>query len=376
VNAVTVAGLALQDQSATGSRGAPPPLDRLVRLLAPIDLAARKTSRINIVLLSLTWIELVGLADYWSGPDRMMLIFYLIPITLATWYVGHDFGVLAAVLSITTSALADLAAGLPQVRYWNESVGLVSYLVFVSLLSRWRSLLNELDDRVRARTAALEAEVAERVRLQKEMGELTERERRRLGHDLHDSLCQHLTGTALSAQILSAELASAENGAAKHAVKVVELIEAGIDLTRNLARGLFSPDLESTDLTAALEALALSTRERFCVECEFHQDTPQKLKFESAIATQLYRIAQEAVANAAKHARATRIVVELDGDDSDLTLNVFDNGMGFDANTTGVGLGLRMMRNGAESIGAQFSIARHSAGGTLLTCIYRKEQLS
>src|ERR1051325_11295010 len=84
-------------------------------------------SRISVAFLSLIWICLVGLADYWTGYERSMLIFYLIPIALGTWFVGRSCGLFLAALSIGTSVATDIASGIPQVRYWNELVGLSSY---------------------------------------------------------------------------------------------------------------------------------------------------------------------------------------------------------------------------------------------------------
>ena len=338
------------------------------RFLKPANVALENAPRASIAALSIIWIALVGLADYWTGPDVSMLIFYLIPVTLGTWFVGQNFGLFLAILSIATSAVSDLAAGLVQVRYWNEAVGFLSYVIFVSLLSGWRELLNHLENRVRARTAALEEEINQRAALQKEMSELTERERRRLGHDLHDKLCQHLTGTALSAQLLCGQLAANDRAEAQQAEKVVELIEGGIDLTRNLARGLFSPDLDGGSLALALEVLSQSTRERFGIECEFQHDSQLEPNLERSVSTQLYRIAQEAIANAGKHARASRIIVELDTDEEELTLNIFDDGIGFEGETSVNGLGVRMMRHGAESIGATFSIHKNAAAGSVVSC--------
>jgi two-component system sensor histidine kinase UhpB len=83
----------------------------------------------------------------------------------------------------------------------------------------------------------------------------------------------------------------------------------------------------------------------------------------------LYRIAQEAVANAVKHALARRIVVELDAADGELRLNIFDDGVGLrDVNETH-GLGLKMMRHGATLIGADFKVSRQNPAGTIISCI-------
>lgn len=345
------------------------------RALAPLNIALAKGSRLGVVLVSLIWIGLVGLADYWTGYEHSMLIFYLIPITLGTWFVGRNYGLFLAALSIGASIFTDIVSGIPQVRYWNEAVGLSSYAVFVWLLARWRSLLLQLDDRVRLRTSDLQEEILQRKRLEREMTEVTERERRRLGHDLHDSLCQHLTGVALTAQVLQSKLTGKQSDDAAEAGKLVGLIEEGIDLTRSLARGLFSPDLEGSGLAVALEGLAHGTQEKTGVSCEFHHNDEEIVQpCDPAVQTQLYRIAQEAVANGVKHSRATRIVIELDDADEETSLNVFDDGGGFDSATVTNGLGLKMMRHGADLIGAKFSVCARTPAGTTVSCVLTKKQ--
>lgn len=340
------------------------------RTVIPASIAFENASRVSVAVLSLIWIGAVGLADYWTGYEQSMMIFYLIPITLGTWFVGRSFGMFLSGLSIGTSIVTDLASGIPEVRYWNEAVALSSYAIFVWLLARWRAALQQMDERVRLRTADLQEEILERMRLEKEMTEVTERERRRLGHDLHDSLCQHLTGTALAAQVLRSKLASKLSEDAADAGKLVGLIEEGIDLTRSLARGLFSPDLERGGLAVALEGLAHNTQERTGINCEFHYNEDSRLESrDAAVLTQFYRIAQEAVANATKHAHPGRIVIELDAADGEMRLNIFDDGAGLGDTSLTSGLGLKMMRNGAELIGAKFSAARRDPAGTIVSCV-------
>src|SRR6266540_3620253 len=143
----------------------------------------------------------------------------------------------------------------------------ISYGLFAGLLSKLRIVVGELDRRVQERTAALQREVAERQRLDREIAQVADRERRRLGQDLHDRLGQYLTGTALAAQVLKEKLAAKS---APEAEKLVHYIEEGIDLTRNLARGFFSPELEADGLSVALEGLAENISERFAINCIFH----------------------------------------------------------------------------------------------------------
>src|SRR5262249_53824961 len=95
----------------------------------------------------------------------------------------------------------------PFIVVWNAVIAAVSLFVVAGLLARIRNSKRELEDRVRRRTAALTNEINERARLEQELLRISEREQRRIGHDLHDSLCQHLTGTALAGQVLGEKLA-------------------------------------------------------------------------------------------------------------------------------------------------------------------------
>src|SRR5262249_57136029 len=138
--------------------------------------------------------------------------------------------------------------------------------------------------------------------------------------------------------------------------KVVRYIEEGIDLTRNLARGFFSPELEADGLNVALQGLAENVSERFRVPCAFNGDDGVDVG-DAITATQLYHIAQEAVMNAVKHAGASKIDIELARRGKRLTLMVSDDGRGFPEEIPDPpGLGLRLMGHGAGLIGGKCEI--------------------
>src|SRR5256714_1347212 len=310
----------------------------------------------------------LGYFDYATGYEQTFLLFYLVPIALATWFANFLFGFTFSILSVAAWVISDVAAGVPTVGLWNIGMALGSYAVFTGLLSKLRTLLKELDQRVRDRTAALKREMAERERLDQEIAELADRERRRLGQNLHDSLGQHLTGTALAAQVLREKLADRSAAEVGDADKVVRYIEEGIDLTRNLARGFFSPELEADGLNVALRGLAVNISERFGVPCRFAGDDSVDVG-DSTTATQLYHIAQEAVMNAVKHASASKIDIELERNGQKLTLAVSDDGRGFPQRLPEPpGLGLRLMAHGASLIGGKLAIAHNRDGGTIVTC--------
>ncbi|HZR79117.1 MAG TPA: sensor histidine kinase [Chthoniobacterales bacterium] len=310
----------------------------------------------------------LGYVDYLTGYEQTFLLFYLVPIGLGTWFGGYSIGLLFAVFSIAAWIVSDVVAGVPSVGWWNIIMAFGSYAVFTTLLSKLRTLLNELDQRVRDRTAALKREMAERERLDKEINEVADRERRRLGQNLHDSLGQHLTGTALAAQVLRERLAERSASEVGEADKVVRYIEEGIDLTRNLARGFFSPELDADGLTVALRGLAENVTERFHIPCTFAGDEAVDVG-DSATATQLYHIAQEACMNAVKHSGANKIEIDLNRSGENLCLAVSDNGRGFPNKIPEPpGLGLRLMAHGASLIGGKLSVTRSRDGGTLVEC--------
>jgi signal transduction histidine kinase len=333
------------------------------RRFPPFTLSGKR-----LVIVCLLLVGTVGYIDYLTGYERSLALFYLLPISLAAWFGSFVVGSAVVIISVIAWVLSDLAAGIPAVRFWNVGTVSVSYALFASVLSKLRTLMRELDRRVHERTEALQREVAERRRLDREIAQVADRERRRLGQDLHDSLGQHLTGTALAAQVLKEKLAVRAAPEVPEAEKLVDYIEQGIELTRNLARGFFSPELEAEGLIAGLQGLAENIRERFQINCVFDGQESVRVP-DSAVATQLYRIAQEAATNSAKHAAPEQIAIRLATNGPELTLSILDDGVGFpDKLPYPQGLGLRLMRHGAALIGASFDVRRNGGKGTIATC--------
>jgi signal transduction histidine kinase len=317
----------------------------------------------------------VGVADYLSGYQTYWSIFYLVAISFALWNVGPLFALLVSVLSIASWLLGDWAAGVVYpsrfAAIWNALITFGSYVIVIWLLNRLKSLNQTLETRIRERTAALRDEMEKRQGLEKRVTEVAERERQRIGHDLHDTLCQHLTATSLSLQVLSGKLAEASSPQAGDAEASIGLVEEAIDLTRKLAKGLFPLELEGEGLPSALRELCRNTADRYHINCEFDGDS-QTPALDSATATHLYRIAQEAVTNAIKHGHVSHVNIRLSCLSSDLILSVADDGIGLRepiANNRGLGLGIMASRAGM--IGANFAAKNNFEGGTVVTCRLR-----
>ncbi len=330
------------------------------------------SSRAALVVAGLLVLALIGVIDYLTGFELLFSVFYLLEVGLAAWYVGRGFGLLMSFLSVVVWIGGDLAAGAHYSNYvvpvWNAVILMVFYSIIVWLLTRLRSLHNQLEARVAERTQALTREMAERQRLEQEILQVSEREQRRIGHDLHDNLCQHLTATALAGQVLRERLAAKSLPEADDATQVVGLVEGGIDLARNLARGLYPVEMDAEGLMAAFHELANSISKGTKVRCVFDCDPPV-LVHNDAVATHLYRIAQEAVRNAIRHGKPSRIGISLVEESGLLKLSIEDDGAGVpdDVTSTG-GLGIRIMAHRAAMIGAAFAVEPAPTGGTIVTC--------
>ncbi len=171
-------------------------------------------------------------------------------------------------------------------------------------------------------------DITERKRLEKEILEISEREQRRIGQDLHDGLCQHLAGIELMSQVLEQKLARRSKAAAARAGDIAKNVRDAIGHTRLLARGLSPVTLESEGLMSALQELALNTEKIFRVTCRFDCHPPVLVQDYPA-ATHLFRLAQEAVSNAIKHGKAKRILIRLKEERGRMALSIIDNGRGF-----------------------------------------------
>lgn len=209
-------------------------------------------------------------------------------------------------------------------------------------------------------------DITERKRLEKENLEISEREQRRIGQDLHDGLCQHLAGIEMLSQVLAQKLARNSKTEAVRATEIATAVREAIGQTRLLARGLSPVTLESEGLMSALTELALNTEKMFRVHCRF--DCPEVVKFEDhAAATHLFRITQEAVSNAIKHGKAKNITISLQATSGHLNLEVSDNGMGFPKDFKGGnGMGLRIMQSRINMVGGSLTIQSRPTGGSIV----------
>jgi signal transduction histidine kinase len=330
---------------------------------------SKTQTKIAGILGGLVLLAVIGFGDYITGYKLTFMVFYLLPILFVLRHVGQSFAFVMAVMAVLSWLFTNMAAG---ERYtdlvtpvWNTAVGLSVFILMIILLSA-RDNLRVL---VEQRTEKLREEIQERIRLEKELLAIAEREQRRIGHDLHDSLGQHLTATAMAGKVLAKKLTGKSLVEAEAADRVVGLVEEAIELTRKLARSLHPIEMQANGLTDALQNLAANLSKAFNVSCSFeHSQTGAVPSQETA--THLYRIAQEAASNAIRHGHARTIVISLDSTSESFMLAVTDDGAGLPADARNKkGMGLRIMNYRADMIGATFDIQNLPAGGARMVCV-------
>jgi PAS domain S-box-containing protein len=211
-------------------------------------------------------------------------------------------------------------------------------------------------------------DISRRKRLEKEILEIREREQRRIGHDLHDDLCQQLASIEFLSQALKQALTSAGREEATKAAEIARLVRQAITHTHELARGLSPVELQAEGLMVALEQLATRVSKLMKIKCRFRCDSPVPVDSEEA-STHFYRIAQEAVSNAIKHGRAQEIEIALSRLGHRIVLSVQDNGSGMAADLSKCrGMGLATMQYRAGMMNGSLTIQRLNGKGTVVLC--------
>jgi PAS domain S-box-containing protein len=212
-------------------------------------------------------------------------------------------------------------------------------------------------------------DVTERRELERELIEISERERQRIGYDLHDTLGQHLAGIAFLSKVLEQQLTARNAVEATQATQIVTFINQAIEQARTLAGGLAPVTLETYGLVFALQELAASVEALFHCACKVSSHQAIHIT-DHAVAMHLYRIAQEAVNNAIQHGKASQITITLaERHEGGMFLTVQDDGVGLPADVAKRrGMGLRIMHHRARMIGAMLEVQRQAHGGTCVIC--------
>lgn len=333
-----------------------------------------------------------------TGDPNAPVAWFWIPVVV---WVSYSFGPRASatmVLALSMLTVVGTVQGFGSFALMSRNISLILLQAFLGTMSvlamtlsavastRLRLLANlrrardELEIRVQERTAelsraneALSEEIEERSRLEKELLDAGERERQRLGRDLHDDLGQLLTGIGFLSSAAEQKLLARSSPEAKELQEIRKLVQEAIAKTRILSLGLTPVSLGAGGFGTALQELAEVTQRIYGVPCAVQGNGHAEVGDLHAV-TNLYRIAQEAISNAVRHGGPRRIVISLTVNSETVTLSVRDDGTGFslkgepDKGKPHDGLGLSIMRYRADLLGAKLQI-RSDPGGTTVTCV-------
>ena len=312
--------------------------------------------RIALMLLPLLALLLVGPRTGWAALALGATLFALVPLWLR---LGAGTAWWTAVPAVSATPA-----------YWGLQwfLWMIAMLVLMILFTRFQILQRRSMIAERLARRQLEAESADRQRLEAAVVRIGEEERRRLGAELHDGLCQHLTAALLNCSALEQRRKTAGADDAAELAQLRVALKDAIGMAYDVAEGLCPMEIEPDALLPALARLCRETRERHGLDCRLQAD-PDLTVRNPELALHLYRIAREAVANAVKHARCSRITVALELAAGELTLRVVDDGPEtVPGAVPAAGLGLGILKHRARQIGGSLHVAGGPEGGMQVVC--------
>jgi signal transduction histidine kinase len=320
------------------------------------------TDRRNSVWLAVStvaYIATVFAVDILTPPLIDVWVLYLPLILLLTW--------LSAPGNIVVAAIACTVLMTIDIFFTQWELGIVFILVILGtrLVALWLVALSGI---------IIVRGINRRKELEREVLETGSNEQRRIGQELHDNVGQELTGLGLMINALAnrssgnAELSQITARLTTGIIRVQQHI-------RTLSHGLIPVPVEGKGLCTALEDLALNMAEKSGISVQFSSPGAPVIS-DHATATHLYRIAQEAVNNALRHANPNSISLCLRDNGDSMTLSIEDDGVGIQhSENESQGMGLRIMQYRAEQIGGVLSLRRRKTGGTSVTCIFTPNRL-
>lgn len=316
---------------------------------------------------------------FWISSPDMRRFLYLSPAYEKIWGLpveeayGHAESLAEAVLALDAPALK---AALKRLMENAENMEIEFRIVRPDGEMRWLHgtafPLFDSGGKVERLTGFFH-DITERKELSRRLLEAADMERRRVGADLHDDLCQRLAAAKLQSGLLERQLIAEGSKAAETAAELRSAVTEATALSRSLAQGLAPVLLDSEGIIPSLKNLARSATKIFGIPVIF-EDPVTAPRTNPETANHVYRIAQELISNAAKHASPSRIAVRLSQDSCCVALQVINDGIAFApdlAGTGSFGMGLHLVRLRTEAMGAtlDFHPGQEPDGGTRAVCL-------
>ena len=334
------------------------------RALQQMEAWFQRGSPWHLVAISLGAVAVVGWADHVMPWEFNLTLAYAVIILCVSWLGGGKMGLLLATLAGVVAWRANIATN-PYQTFVGLLLANLSRLAFFYCMAICIGAIRKRRELDGARIQMLE----EMRILEQDIVSASEHEQQRIGQDLHDGLCQQLAAICCAAQMHAEDLQVTENPRAADAIEIEKALRQAILEARNMARGIFPLQVDSTGLFSALVDLAETTKRLTGVDivvagsADLIVDDPE-------VAMHLYRIAQEALANAVRHGGARQVVLSVVADRNILELRIDDNGRGiqFPGDQKPTGMGLRTMRYRARTLGGELAIEPRAGGGTSVYC--------
>lgn len=312
------------------------------------------SGRSSLLILPITAMILAGSRTAWATMALSTAIFAAIPILIYNQFLP-DLGITG--ININQG-------------YWafQAFVWLGQIIPEIVILAHFLALQQKTLTAECTARKLLATESSERRRLEAEISRISEAERQKLGSELHDGLCQHLTATLLNCTALEFQQKAAGTADTTSIERIRGAVEKSISMAYEVARGLCPVHMEPDSLIPALQQICQDVREQKNIACKLQAQ--QEITIQNPEhALHLYRIAGEAVKNAVKHSRCSNITIKLTLTKTDTILEVIDNGIGIshDSNNS-PGMGLQIISYRASLIGATLEILSNETGGTTIAC--------
>jgi signal transduction histidine kinase len=322
-------------------------------------------SKGTLLALAVLGVLIVGFFDYITGYEISFFLFYIGPIFFAVWFLDEKQTTLVVLISAIVWWWADWKAGHPYFASWVQIWETAMRLIFFSFMAIGGTAIKNQKEAMEKAVTSMR-----RLReLERDIVVTSEREQQRIGADLHDGLCQYLAGISCVAGSLRDDLSEGFHPEAETAAELHELLTEAVMQARNIARGIAPVHMDEAGLASALEDLALNTSRLHEIECTFESEG-EVLIFDREVATNLYRIAQEATSNAVRHGGATVVSIKAAIVNNHISLSICDNGVGIAASDyLTSGMGLRSMRYRAGVLNGTLEISVLPEGGTRVCCL-------
>jgi signal transduction histidine kinase len=336
--------------------------------------------RAVIMLIAAAGITAVYLLDYMTGTEISFSIFYLIPISVAVWYLGTWEGIAASVVSAVLWFIGDARAySNDTIPLWNALVRFGFFSAIVVLLGYINKLNQSLEEVIKERTSELTKEISEKKKAEEEIKaknqqlsqlamniqKVKEEENIRIAREVHDELGQMLTALKIEVSWFNGKLPD-DSRAQEKLASIINLLDETLKTVRKISTHLRPRLLDELGLLPAIKMQVREFQTRTGIRCKLNLPEDTNGSIDKTISLAVFKIFQEAMTNISRHANATHVDINCKLKPGMLMLEVKDNGVGIYKNypVDENSLGILGMKERAALINGEVLLQGLPEGGT------------